>query len=84
MRQSRVLTFVLLALMVWLLVTVFRIGADVLSRWDPSAAGQYIGSNPIGGAMGILVMLGVLGLLLVLFSEVGHSEPGPSTWPPEK
>ena len=84
MRQSRVLTLVLLTLMVWLLVTILRIGVDVTRRWEPGAAGEYIGASPIGGAMGVLVMLGVLVLLLVLYSEVGHSEPGPSTWPPEE
>jgi len=84
MRQSRLLTFAVIAFMAWLVVTLVRVWSDMGARWETGAAGGYIGSNPIGGAMGVLVMLGLLALLLVFYSEVGHSDPGPSTWPPEE
>lgn len=82
MEQSRLLTFVVFALLAWLLVTVFRVVADMNSIW--TATGDPIGPTAMGGIMGILVMLGLVVLFVVYFSELGSAGPGPSTWPPEE
>lgn len=81
-RQSGVLTFAVLAIMAWLVLNALKVGSLVQSplAWETPTVGQ----GALGGLVGLLVMVTFLGLLLVLFSEIGHGDPAPDTWPPER
>ncbi|WP_224333906.1 hypothetical protein [Haloprofundus halobius] len=81
-RQSSVLTFGILAAMAWLALTAVQVFSSVESplTWaDPP-----VGTGAMGGLVGIGVMVVFVGVLLVLFSELGHSDPAPEAWPPER
>ncbi|QCJ46024.1 hypothetical protein [Haloprofundus sp. MHR1] len=81
-RQSWVLTFGIVAAMAWLTLTAVRVFSLVESplTWTTPTAG----TGAMGGLVGLVVMAVFVGVLLVLFSELGESDPAPSTWPPEK
>ncbi|WP_224448788.1 hypothetical protein [Haloprofundus salilacus] len=81
-RQSWVLTFGILAAMAWLTLTALRVFSLVESplAWTTPT----LGTGAMGGLVGIVVMVVFVGVLLVLFGELGESDPAPSTWPPER
>ncbi|EMA16180.1 MULTISPECIES: hypothetical protein [Haloarcula] len=80
-RQSKILTFVVLGAFVWLLLTLF----EVLSTIDlATGTATYVGQNALGGIAGVLVLTIVLGALVVLYSEITESDPAPQSWPPSE
>ncbi|NHN64871.1 hypothetical protein G9463_16400 [Haloarcula sp. JP-Z28] len=80
-RQSKILTFVVLGAFVWLLLTLF----EVLSTIDLATGTEtYVGQNALGGIAGVLVLTIVLGALVVLYSEITESDPAPQSWPPSE
>lgn len=80
-RQSKILTFVVLGAFVWLLLTLF----EVLSTIDlATGTATYVGQNALGGVAGVLVLTIVLGALVVLYSEITESDPAPQSWPPSE
>ncbi|WP_101298265.1 hypothetical protein [Halegenticoccus soli] len=78
--QSRVLTFAVLAIAAWLLLTTLNVVESMESVWNPTTVGQ----TAAGGIAGVLVMAGILALLVFLYSEIGESSPAPQRWPPEE
>lgn len=76
-RQSPVLTFAALVAGVWLIFAWFQI----FETMDISNTGA-IGQGALGGIAGLMVLTVTLGLLFVLFGELGATSPGPSRWPP--
>ncbi|WP_420181813.1 hypothetical protein ACNO8S_09070 [Haloarcula sp. KBTZ06] len=80
-RQSKILTFVVLGAFVWLLLTLF----EVLSTIDlATGTATFVGQNALGGIAGVLVLTIVLGALVVLYSEITESDPAPQSWPPSE
>lgn len=81
-RQSVILTFVVLAAFIWLLLSLL----DVMREFDWLAitTTDYIGFNAAGGIAGVVVLAILLGLLVALFSGVSEEEPTPESWPPSE
>jgi len=44
---------------------------------------EVIGQGGMSGVIGLLVMAGTGGLLLLLYSELGETDPAPEPFPPE-
>ncbi|MFB6101441.1 MAG: hypothetical protein ABEJ73_02635 [Haloplanus sp.] len=76
--QARIVTFGVLAAVVWVLLTVLQ----VYNRLGPLSSGG-VGQTPVPGVIGLLVLGGLLALLAVLYSELSEEEPAPEPWPPE-
>ena len=82
LRQSKLLTFVVLGAFVWLLVALL----DLLRSIDLTAvlSPDYVGQGSAAGLVGALVLAIVLGVLVVLYSELGETSPAPDSWPPRE
>jgi ABC-type siderophore export system fused ATPase/permease subunit len=82
LKQSKVLTFVVIGIFLWLLLTLVR----VASAFDLTAvsASDFIGRNALGGVVGVVVMLILLGVLVALLGELMETDPLPDTWPPSE
>ena len=76
--QARIVTFGVLAVAVWVLLTILQ----VFERLGPLSSGG-VGQTPISGLVGLAVMGGLLAVLALLYSELGETEPSPDPWPPE-
>lgn len=87
-RQSRLLTFGLLLVGAWTALQVLRIveGTDSLVSLGTPVLSPGTATGRVGaaGIMGVLVLLAFLGLLVVLWGEIGEVEPGPERFPPEE
>jgi hypothetical protein len=80
-RQSKILTFVVLGAFVWLLLTLF----EVLSTLDfTTGTASFVGQNALGGIAGAMVLAIVLGALVILYSELTEADPAPQSWPPSE
>ena len=79
LRQSSVLTFLALIAGLWLLVSWLQI-FDTL---DFANIGN-IGQGALSGIIGLGVLTVTLGLLFILFGELGETSPGPEQWPPSE
>lgn len=77
--HNSVITFALIFVGVWIAL----IGLQVVNEMGPVTIGDWVGQHGVGGLMGLLALAIVLGLLIVLFGELGTSEPAPEEWPPE-
>lgn len=78
--QNPVLTLAFLLFGGWLAVTTL----DVVTSAGSASPGRWVGSNAVGGLVGLGVMV-VLGVLLVyLYAELAESDPAPSSFPPER
>lgn len=78
LEQSRLLTLFVLAGMGWIVYTGAKVLGDI-NYWNP----VDVGHTAAAGLVGLVVLATVLVAGLSLFSELGHSEPAPKTWPPE-
>lgn len=74
------LGFVLLLAAGWIVLTAIQ----VFNAMEAGGAGGFIGQTPVGGVIGLLVMLSLLALLFVIYGEVSESEPGPQSFPPQR
>ncbi|MFB6123920.1 MAG: hypothetical protein ABEJ78_10740 [Haloferacaceae archaeon] len=79
LRQSRVVTFALLAASVWTLLTVI----EVYRALGPLGA-TTPGQTWTSGVVGLLVMVALLGLFVYAFAEVGDSRPRPTPFSPDE
>jgi hypothetical protein len=77
--RSPLVTFAVLVAFLWVLYA----GTQVFGLIDVADPGP-IGQGAVGGVVGLVVIAIALGLLVVLFGELGESEPGPETWPPSE
>lgn len=77
--NTRWITFAVMAATLWLAVTWF----DVFQSLNWSALDDPIGPHGYGGIAGLVVLALTLGLLVVLYGELGEEDPGPDTFPPE-
>jgi apolipoprotein N-acyltransferase len=82
LRQSKILTFVVVAAFVWLLFGLLRVATAF--DWYAVGAADFLGRNAVGGVLGVLVLAVVLGVLVVLYSELSSAGPTPDTWPPSE
>ena len=82
LKQSKVLTFVVIGIFLWLLLTLIRVAS--VFDWTAVSAADFIGRNALGGVVGVIVMLILLGVLVTLFGELMESDPLPDTWPPSE
>jgi hypothetical protein len=82
LKQSKVLTFVVIGIFRWLLLTLIRVASAF--DWTAVSAADFIGRNALGGVVGVIVMLILLGVLVTLFGELMESDPLPDTWPPSE
>ncbi|MFB6195991.1 MAG: hypothetical protein ABEI80_07445 [Haloplanus sp.] len=76
--QTRIVTFGVIAAGIWVVLTILR----VYERLGP-LSGQEVGQTPVPGLVGLVVLAGLLGGLIVLYSELAEEEPSPEPWPPE-
>jgi len=81
-RQSSILTFVILGAFAWLLFTLLDVMRD--TAWLEVFTTDYVGQNAAGGLFGVLVLAILLGALVTLYSEVSEEEPSPESWPPSE
>ncbi|MFW6435209.1 MAG: hypothetical protein ACOCY1_02410 [Halovenus sp.] len=81
-RQSTVLTFVVLAAFVWVLLSLLSVMQQF--DWLAVLSTDYIGQNAAGGIAGVVVLAVLLGALIFLSSEMGEGEPAPEQWPPSE
>jgi hypothetical protein len=83
--QARVVTIGVLAALLWTVVTVFRVfeNMDLWGVANAGIVGDAIGTNAVGGILGLLVMTIAALAALHLLAELGDTEPAPDTWPPE-
>jgi hypothetical protein len=79
-RQSNVLPVATVGAAGWLGLTVLQ----VVGVMDPLWGGESVGQTATTGLVGALVIALAIGMLLVLFGELGHRNPEPQTWPPEE
>jgi len=82
LKQSKVLTFVIAGIFLWMLLTLIRVATAF--DWTAVSAADFIGRNALGGVVGVLVMLILLGVMITLFGELTETEPLPDTWPPSE
>jgi apolipoprotein N-acyltransferase len=80
LRQSRVLTYAVLFVLLWLLVTLYRVATSF--DWTAITTPTFIGLNPVGGIVGVVVMAIVVMLVIALYGELSQEEPAPEPWPP--
>lgn len=80
LKQSGWITFVLLLGMGWIVLSGLSVFGLSKAGWS---IGETVGRTAVSGAIGLLVMAVVLGFAIVLFSELGESEPAPRRFPPE-
>lgn len=73
--QSRIVTFGVLAGAVWILLAILQ----VYERLGALSSTE-VGQAPVAGLVGIAVMVGLLALLVVLYSELSEVEPAPEPW----
>lgn len=79
-KQSNVLPVATVGAAAWLGLTVLQ----VVGTMDPLWGGESVGQTAVTGLVGALVIALSIGMLLVFLGELGHSSPGPQTWPPEE
>jgi len=82
LQQSKILTFVVLGSFIWLGATLFQVAASF--DWLAFGNGDFLGVNATGGIAGVVVLAVVLGVLVVLYSEVTETDPAPQSWPPSE
>lgn len=80
LQQSKILTFAVIAVFVWLLLGLYRIATTF--DWFAISTADFIGRHVLGGVVGVIALLILLGVLTLLFAELSESEPTPETWPP--
>ena len=83
--QARIVTIGVLAALLWTGITALRV-VDSIDLWGVANAGivgDAIGTNAVGGIVGLLVMTIAILAALQLLAELGDAEPTPDTWPPE-
>jgi hypothetical protein len=73
------LPVVALLVLLWAIVTA----VNVVGQMQAYASGDYVGQTFVGGAVGLLVLLGFGIAVAYAYSEMGRSEPVPETFPPE-
>ena len=87
-RQNRILTFAVLLVGAWTVLSwlhVLSISQSFVSGTVPIASpGTLVGQVWVSGLVGLLVMLVFLGLLVVLWGELGELDPLPDSFPPEE
>jgi len=81
LRQTRWVTFGVLAAVVWTLLITFEVATAF--DWTAFSPGAFVGQTAVGGIAGVAVLVLLLGLLVVLYSELTETDPAPQAWPPE-
>ncbi|UIO99554.1 hypothetical protein Hbl1158_13655 [Halobaculum sp. CBA1158] len=80
--QSWVLTTMATAFALW--AGYHAVQAFALSENIWAFDGSYVGTNAVGGLVGVAVLVAFVALLFVLLGELGESDPSPEAWPPEE
>ncbi|MFB6270074.1 MAG: hypothetical protein ABEH83_09030 [Halobacterium sp.] len=70
-----------LLVLLWTIVTAI----SVTGMMQPYAGlgTEYVGQTFIGGAVGLLVLLGFGALVAYAYTEMGEAEPAPDSFPPQ-
>ncbi|MFC6989492.1 hypothetical protein ACFQJD_13680 [Haloplanus sp. GCM10025708] len=79
LRQSRVVTFALLAASVWTILTMIQVYRS-LGPLSETVPGQTWAS----GVVGLLVLAALLGLFVYAFAEAGDAQPQPTPFSPDE
>lgn len=80
-RRGSWITFFVLLFGGWTVLA----GLSVINTAEASfSTATTIGQTAVSGAIGLLVMFGVLVLLFVLYGELGENDPAPETFPPQR
>lgn len=86
--QNKILTFALLLVGAWTVLTWLQVLSSseaFLSSSVPVVSPvTAVGQVWVSGLVGLLVLLVFLGLLVVLWGELGETDPLPETFPPEE
>lgn len=79
--QARWVTFGVLAALAWTALITYEVATTFdWAAWSP---GAFEGQTAVGGIAGVAVLVLLLGLLVVLYSELTETDPAPQAWPPE-
>ncbi|MCG1002665.1 MULTISPECIES: hypothetical protein [Halobacterium] len=70
-----------LLVLLWTIVT----GIEVVNLAEAysGVTGPYVGQTFVGGALGLLVLLGFAAAVVYVYDEAGESEPAPESFPPQ-
>lgn len=79
-RQMRWTTFGVLAATAWTLLITYEVATAF--QWAAWPQTSFIGQAAVAGIAGVAVLATLLGLLVTVYSELGHEEPTPRAWPP--
>lgn len=81
-KQSSLVTFLLVLAVAWIALTAVNV-AQTMSGYE-SLAGPYIGQSFVGGIVGLVALVVTAFLFWYAYGELGETEPGPETFPPEE
>jgi|GEM_PF-1782287 len=70
-----------LLVLLWTIVTALNVAN--LSQAYSGVAAPYVGQTFVGGALGLLVLLGFSVGVVYVYGETGESEPAPESFPPQ-
>lgn len=79
-RRNPVLFAAVLLLFGWIILGAMT----TVGEMSTEPAYEFIGQTPASGWVGVLVMAAALGLLILLYGELGDGEELPDQFPPEK
>ncbi|MEF8876044.1 MAG: hypothetical protein V5A60_04945 [Haloarculaceae archaeon] len=83
-RQSWYVTAFVLVVVAWVVLKAGDVFGAVETLWTAPEGGAALGQVAASGVVGLAVMAVFLGLLVVLYGELGEASPAPSAWPPEE
>ncbi|MGB9963467.1 hypothetical protein [Halobacterium sp. CBA1126] len=69
-----------LLVLLWAVVTAIDVAN--LTHAYSGVTGPYVGQTFVGGALGLLVLLGFGAGLVYVYGETGEREPTPESFPP--
>ncbi|MFC4247003.1 hypothetical protein ACFOZ7_08320 [Natribaculum luteum] len=82
LRTSRLATYAILFVLVWLLLTTYRVATSF--DWSTITSPSFTGPNAVGGIVGVVVLIALVMLLIALYGELSETEPAPEPWPPSE
>lgn len=69
-----------LLVLLWAIVTAVNLVGTMQSY--AGLGGAYVGQTFVGGAMGLLVLLGFAAAVMFVYGEMGEDGPAPESFPP--
>lgn len=77
LRQGKAVTFAVLLVGIWTVLVWLDVYVSI--EW---ASADFVGQSFVSGVVGLIVLAVLFGLLVVLYGELGETDPAPDPWPP--